>query len=488
MSEDIQVSRTGPEETVGVQAVELGRKRKPLFKSLNEKDMSLYETIMAKETEAGGSSSQGVTIERKEHPFRFDMVSTFQTVNVFHGRCLHTKVNSTVGLGFESEADKKRAAAKRKDLPEPDVTPEEEISKIDEVLNPLTEHTWQDALSDSCEDYWQTGNGYLEIVRKESKQDSPITGIFHIPAPEVFVVVENNNYDRHYEIASGDEAGVRKFAKFGDLDSFLVRQAAGDTQVAGSLAINTGTEEKDRVSEVIHFRQPTALSRWYGFPDWLPAVTGIELMQCLLQFEYDFFLNRGVPEFMLFILGQKLNKKDHDKIKTAMQSAIGLGNSHKSLMLNLQNPLVKIQLEKLAMESKSDGNQFAGMSDSLSLQIVSAHGVPPLLAGIQIPGKLGATNELVQALTAFQALVISPAQRIFMQKLWSTLGKEPELGLTMADFKLNTLLDEIDMDHLDTVSRMRQSPQEAAAQGRDIDEGVLKAGIEKVLARLIAKS
>lgn len=485
MSQDVQITRTGKEETIGVHTVEMTRERVPLFAEITEKGKSLLQTILTKETPAGGASSQGVTKQKKEHPFRFDLTSTFQTVNVHHSRCLHAKVGSTVGLGFESEADRKRKDAKKKGLPEPDVSPEQEISKVDLVLNPLTEHSWTDVLTDVCEDYWQTGNGYLEVVRSDKSQSSPIKGIFHIPAPEVFVVVENDSYDRHYEIQSNDAAGARRFAKFGDLTDFLVRQAKGDTHVAGSQTVNSSDTTK--VSEVIHFRRPTSLSRWYGFPDWLAGVAAIELMQCLLQFEYDFFLNRGVPEFMLFILGQKLTKEDNKKITDAMQSAIGLGNSHKSLMLNLQNPQVKIQLEKLALESKSDGNQFATMSDSLALQIVSAHGVPPLLAGIQIPGKLGATNELVQAMTSFQALVVSPAQRIFEQKLNNTLGKE-DLGLTIADFKLNTLLDEIDLGQLDTISRMRQSPQEAAAQGRDIDDGVLKEGLNKVLERLIAKS
>lgn len=473
---------------------------RPLHATLSKEigEGSFYDAVF-KADGTTGASTQGVSLGRKLHPFNFDMLGRFQSVNVHHGRSIHAKVAATVGLGFETPNDRKKKDAKVTGVPlRPSELPADgDIASIDRLLNPLCSHSWQDTLNDVAEDFWQSGNGYLEVVRDDA---GTIVGIHHLPARETYVVIEDNRYNRHYAIqGSEDSSGNRLFAKFGDLNDFLKRFGKGTN--SQSFGFVTGPVNKDTVSEVIHFRRPTSLSRWYGFPDWLAAVAYIELAQCLVQHEYDFYLNRGVPEFMLFILGQQLNSKDKQRIETAMQSTIGLGNQHKSILVNLPNAGkdMTVQLEKLALEGKSDGSLFASMTEALALQVVSAHGVPPLLAGIQIPGKLGAANEMIQAMQAFQTLVISPVQRLFRQTLSNTLVRDGTTGVTDADLVLNTILDEIDVARADTMARMRQSPQEAESEGRDLDEGLkkmddeqrgalLREAIDGVLDRLISRS
>lgn len=459
-----------------VEFTRLSKMLNPLFKDINKSAMEqLFKA-------AGGnvnSSSQGTDTGIKEHPFDYDMVARFQTANPHHGRCIHTKVSATVGLGFETEADKARMRAKRQGLPEPDSSAEQEISKVDTVLDPLTRHSWQDLLNDVAEDYWQTGNGFIEVVRQELKDDSDVIGLYHIPAREVKVNVEDRRYNYHFEVTSPDDVGgSRLFARFGDLERFVEAHKEGSTRSTpgqlGRLQITTGSDGQRGIitSEVIHIRRPTSLSRWYGFPDWLSAVPSIELAQMLIQHNYDFFLNRGVPEFMLLLFGQRLDKATRATLEKTLQPVTGLGNSHKSVIVSL--PLnSKAQMEKLALEHSADGQMFSAMSDNLGLQILSAHGVPALLAGIQIPGKLGASNEMVQAMIMFQILVISPAQRIFERTLTKCLGDENTgLDLSAGDFTLNKLLTQIDLPALDTVARQRQDPTEASAQGRTPDQGL----------------
>ena len=476
-----------PQETTGMVTV-MPRVSRTLYSTQlaeESEGRSLLDTILKTQGGESTPSNQGVSVGRKSHPFNFDIVARFQTVNVHHGRSIHAKVAATVGLGFETPNDKKKNDAKitGEILSSEDLPPEDDVSVIDTNLNPLCEHSWQDALNDVAEDYWTTGNGYLEAVRNDSKQ---IVGLHHIPMKEVYVVIEDLRYNRHYEIqGTDDSSSLRLFAKFGDLDGFLARNSKDS--VASAFA---GEVSRKTTAEVIHFRRPTSLSRWYGFPDWLAATAAIELMQCVTQHEYDFFLNRGVPEFMLFIMGQGLNAKDKEKIETAMQSTIGLGNQSKSLLINLVagKDSIQVQLEKLAMENKGDGSQFSATSESLALQIVTAHGVPPLLAGIQIPGKLGASNEMIQAMQAFQTLVIEPAQRQFRQTLLNTLGSDDTLGLTAGDLVFNTITDAIDVKTADTAARMRQSPQEAAAEGRNLEDGVKKEWTDEERGRLIGQA
>jgi len=389
-------------------------------------------------------------------------VTQFQTSNEHHGTCIHTKVAATVGLGFADSRKKKIDPATAQ------VEWEDVESKVDETLNPLCEINFQDVLSDVIEDFWQVGNGYMEIVRRGNGKQ--ITGIHHLPAPQVYVFIEDSSYRFHYEIISDEGKPPRRFARFGELEEFKTRLNSSNK----AIDFTVGEEAQDSISEVIHFRRPSSLSRWYGYPDWMSCVPSIELVQCLHLFKYDFFLNRGVPEFMLFILGGKLKKDDWQKVEDALKANIGKGNTHKSLALNLAQQEITVQLEKLAMEGKQDDG-FENTKDNLAMGIVTAHRVPPLLAGILIPGKLGASNELANALMAFQALVCGPAQRHIQQTLGYTLGNSsPNGGLSRrpTNFKFRKITEEIDIGQMDTISRMREPVASAKAKGRDIDEGL----------------
>lgn len=416
---------------------------------------------------ADGYSRQGLTLGEQHHPYDFEQVRSFLTTNEYHAACINTKVSATVGLGL-IDSQQEEVAESPIDGEPPRVRKKFVQANADELLNPLCDVSFADLISDVCEDFWQTGNGYIEVVRRQS--DKEVVGLFHCPAANPVIFLEDTSYNYHYLLKTSEGDGSdRRFARFGDWDGMVARSGEG----SGLAVFDVPAEQQsdEFISEIIHFRQPTSLSKWYGFAKWLAAVPAIELAQMLMQWKYDFFQNRGVPEFIFLLVGQKLKQEDWEQIENALRANIGLGNSHKSLALNISNPEVKAQVEKLAMESKGE-DTFDTTKTSLGLSVVTAHSVPPLLAGIQIPGKLGATNELPNALAAFQLLVIGPAQRLFQQTLGATLGGDDGVaGLSVEDFAFTKITEEINIGSMDTVARMRQSPMQAANEGRDLRDG-----------------
>jgi capsid portal protein len=453
------------ERAVIVKAIE--RSRQTLYTNQTP-GQSLSAVLLHKEDAKGETASnQGVNKGLRSRPFDFTQVKLLQLANEHHANCIHTKVAATVGLGFLSDKERQiRADKAAGKMTTAQIGADWKQSKVDEVLNPLCDHSWQDTLNAIAEDYWEVGNGYLEVVRGG---EGKISGLHHIMSNEVWICVEDDLFNFHYEIQSGEGAGGNRiFAAFGDKEELKVRLT---TKTAGT-SVGMSDEAKDRISEVIHFRRPTGLDKWYGYPDWISCVAAIELIQCLRQYKYDFFNNRGVPEFLLFVMGQKLEEEEWKKITDALEANIGRGASHKSVALNIPNEQIKIELHKLAMEGGND-DTIDKSNETYQMAIVSAHGVPPLLAGIMIPGKLGASNELPNAIRAFQTLKIGQTQRLFQQRLGTTLGgKDTSLGLTMDDFTFRTITDAIDLDQMDTSTRMRQTEGQAAAQGRDLKAGV----------------
>lgn len=427
-------------------------------------------TTISKALNEGAPSRQLLATGRKAHPADFAKIQLFEIHNPHHSTCLHTKTEATVGLGHTS-------------------------GSVADALDPLCRISWQDTQNAIAMDFWNTGNGYLEVVRASPDPTSEIRGLYHLPSAYTYINVEDEDANIHFEVSGrrpevvgGTAAdmragfmGNRRFAAFGDAARFRERNEV---------------PADGRVSEVIHFRQPSSLNRWYGFPRWIAATASMELAQTLTQERFDFFLNRGVPEFMLWILGAQVNTKDWEKIEAALKAQIGYQNSHKSLAVNLPEPDVTVQLDKLDAESKPDAQMFKDMSEVLALNIVSAHQVPPLLAGILIPGKLGAANELPNAIRAFQLLTIRPAQRIFESVLDCTLGDDlygiP--GLDRGAFAHSTLVDEMDLEMMDVSSRMRQTEPEAQAEGRNLSEGLRRELVDlddkgaEVIAKVLSKT
>lgn len=471
-----------------------------------------------------GASRQNVWTGIKQHPFNYASADIFAGYNVHHSACIEAKVMATVGLGFSrapvtemveqmtpmeqneqsqanveadrelraKEIDAKAKAATKPagpvkkamvEQPKMDLKtgkPELEArSEVSRVLDPYCRTTFQDVLVKMEYDRCSKGTGFIEVTRDDNDQ---IAGIHHVPANACYIVVDDEDGNVHYEVTGLSNGGPwsRVFAAYGDRDNLIERAGRMGGYlpgIAGEIRLNQasrrrgrprkGSFEQNRISEIIQFDLPSPFDRHYGYVEWLSATIRIELVQCLHRHTFDFFLNRGVPEYILAVVGAKINKRDWDSLEDKMKGHIGVGNSHKSMQINIPEKDADVQLHKLALEGKTDG-LFHEMDDALALGIVSAHGVPPLLAGILIPGKLGATNELPNALMAFQALKIGPRQEQIEQVLQNTIGKD--LGLDEKELKLRTILEEIDVKNADTIGRMR-TPL-AQAGGRDLSEGV----------------
>jgi hypothetical protein len=518
-STEVRSEGGGKPEFRDVQALLLPRRKadlKELVRKFLETDGKLRHRA---------ASRQGDWTGFKQHPFNYESADVFASYNVHHSACIEAKVMATVGLGFvratveeeveqitpieqaeqdqanidadrelkgreidvkEKQAAKRPAAVKKAMVKQPKIDqatgkPELEArSEVSRVLDPLCKTTFQDVLIKMEYDRASKGSGFIEVTRGE---DGAPAGIHHAPANSVFVVVDDDEGNFHYEVVGLSNGGPwsRVFAAYGDVDGLIERASKNGGYlpgVAGDIRLNRATKRpgrppksnsraQDRLSEIIQFDLPSPVSRHYGYVEWLSATIRLELVQCLHRHTYDFFLNRGVPEYILAIVGAKIQKKDWDRLEEKMQAHIGPGNSHKSMQINIPEKGAEVQLHKLALEGKTDG-LFHELDEALAVGIVSAHGVPPLLAGIQIPGKLGATNELPNALMAFQSLKIGPRQEQIEQKLQNTIGQE--MGLDEKELKLRTILETIDVNKADTIGRMREPL--AAAGGRDLSAGV----------------
>jgi hypothetical protein len=422
-------------------------------------------------------SKQGGLIGRVQQLIDYEAVSLLKDHNVHHSAALEAKARATVGLGHRSD-------------------------KVAEKMNEFCVISWQDTLDAITADYFEYANGFLEVVRNPK---GAIRGTYHIPAKDVWFHLEENRNVFHYEIAQqGDFAltsqlsGLR-FARFGERDDFIKRREIQN-------------EKKDFVSEIIHFPLNRGRkSPYYGYMDWAAATPSMELDHCVTQYMFDFFFNGGVPEAIYNILGRKLDPDDWEKIKAKFAEHVGIGNRRRILLLNIAGEDVSVDFQKLTVDGQTTGDNQP-MVDAQALKVLSAHRTPPILAGVTQPGKIGANNEITNAMMLFQLLAIGPAQKQISQIFASTLG-DPKLnggvGLTSDDFLgvgsgdpeddptkppnqetgmpaqrpkdhkgngFRTILDELDLGKTETVGKMRMSMAESQSRNRDLNQGTASRG------------
>lgn len=463
-----------------------------LSKDIFGDEGKLYEVLRkAAKATREAESNQGSQFGRRLHLIAKDRARDMRDFNVHHSACIDAKVTSSVGLGHREQ-------------------------KIHDVLDPLCQFSWQDTLNAVAEDLIEGADGFIEVVRGDRSNQELITGLFHVSGPNTFVEVEeqDNNTNYHYSVIGETTRGNDVvMARFGDLARLKERFGVGQGRRGRPSKMQRERAQRRRAhtlsgsimdSEIIHFRRPTARSRWYGFPDWLAGTPSIELVQCMTQHEFDFYFNRGVPEFLLFLIGQQLPSNCWEEVKNVLGSGQGLGNSHKSGAFHfpVSPEEMEVVLHKLALENTEDG-AFSAKSDTLASQIVSVHGVPPILAGLQIPGKMGGNNEGPNSLLLFQRRKLSAIQKLVSSTLACTIGlkgqtlNQPEasparltrdafLGVNHQDpiddhgrpmhpergNGFNSILDGMSLGAMDTMSRMREP---ITGSSRDLKDGILSS-------------
>ncbi len=375
-------------------------------------------TKMASEDAAAGDTNAGVGVGLKRPLINKLMARELRDFNATHAICIDAKVSSTVGLGHRKQ-------------------------EIHKVLDPLTRFSWQDTLDALAEDYFETGECYLEAVFADGEDPTKITGLHHVESAQIEVEVEEegNSNDFHY-IVEGETGGAETIvmAKWGDLADLKMRYGQGEpAEAKDSIDGIDNTSGNDTLqtdhggsalqgtianSEIIHIRQSTNRSRYYGYPDYMSAVPSIELVQCMTQHEFDFYFNRGVPEFMLFLIGKNVGGCWKD-IESVIKAGQGPGNSHKTAGVHIPGSPEEnvIQIEKLAMEDAGNSG-FSEKSGTLDMRIATAHGMPPQLANIALPGKIGGANEGPNAMLTFQMRKLGQAQKNFSRMFSCTLGGE----------------------------------------------------------------
>ena len=357
-------------------------------------------------------------------PYNLDELAFFFDNSFANHAAINAKVANTVGLGYgfimsdivkarieEIEDTNQRVRAQRK--------VERAKSELANWLEELNdEDTFTHVLEKAMTDYEATGNGYIEIGRKNTGE---IGYIGHIPATTVRV---RRMRDGYVQIVN---QRVVYFKNFQDKKT-----------------INPVTADQ-RPNELIHIKKYSPKNTYYGVPDVVSAATSVVGDQLAARYNIDYFENKAVPRYIVTLKGAKLSSEAEDKLFRFLQSGLR-GQNHRTLYIPLpgDGPDNKGEFKMEPVENGIQEGSFDKYRTSNVHDILMAHQVPISKVGSD-PGS-SIASALVSDRT-FKEQVARPSQKN-LEKTINKLIKE-KTDILLLKFNELTLTDENTQSQID---------------------------------------
>lgn len=386
-------------------------------------------------------------------PYNLDYLAKLYEMSSPHYAAVNAKVSNIVGLGYDfvesnltkrklEEVEEKEGVKKmRKKL----ARARDELRDLLDELN--EEDTFAEIMSKVWKDYEATGNGYIEIGRKNN---GVIGYVGHVPSTTIRI---RRQRDGFVQIISNKAVFFRNFGK-------------DDKNPIGN---------DDSPNELIHIKKYSPSSTFYGVPDIIAAKQAVAGNEFSARFNLDYFENKAVPRHVIILKGATINPNLARNILEFFETGLK-GKNHRSLFIPLpgdsQDKKVELKIEPV--EAGVQDASFNNYRKANLSEILMAHRVPLSKVGLAEGVSLAVARD---ADKTFKEQVCQPEQRIIEKKLNKIIKEFTDMFV----LKLNemTLTDEDTQSKIDE-RRIKTGTETANEQRARRGMSAIKGGDERV--------
>lgn len=352
-----------------------------------------------------GAVSVSTTYARNQgvipHPYSDSDIAQYENLDSTFKECISIKADTIAGIGIHFASE--------------NIDSKKEFKKFIKMPNNSISTSFLKILRMLEKDYQSRKNAFMEVVKSGNK-----VAMYRLPAYTMFVLPKFEGG----KAILGEAAGYKQIIRSGAINptSFLPFPATGDL--------------KDGVHYVVHFRNETDYSDYYGYPTALPHLADLVRQNYLAdQFNINFFSNNAQPSYAILVTGGKLSKKGQEKIKKFINSDLkGVENSHKMLYMSVDNEKANIQIVPI---SKTLDEQFRNMKLDNRNQIALYMRVLPKLLGISSGGNFGGGSAGIADLKTYLEVTDKPRKKeicgILDNVFERVFGFDPETELDSMD-------------------------------------------------------
>lgn len=172
---------------------------------------------------------------------------------------------------------------------------------------------------------------------------------------------------------------------------------------------NPATAKKDKRQIMVYTPYRTSLD-YYSHPHYVGGLKDIEILSEVASFHIN-NLRNGLTQNVAITTFMK--NANQDQLKQLQRNFklnyTGVRNAGGAIFQNVPHPDLKPVIE--AIPQNLDSEYFTDLNEVHAQNVLSAHQITsPTILGIQTAGKLGQSQEMIDAYSLFQNIVILPLQ------------------------------------------------------------------------------
>ena len=216
--------------------------------------------------------------------------------------------------------------------------------------------------------------------------------------------------DMNWIDASRIASGKRD--EFGNIDCYYYSDNWKDTRNNPPRKIEAYDTNKDGMRQLMFIKYDDNNMDYYALPNYYSALRWIKADS--LMGEYNLAaINNGFSPSIVFKFYKKPTPEERRMNAESIKAQHGgTRNAGKALIFYADGKDLAPDVDTL--DATNIDQRLIQVADQIVQQIITAHRAHPQLLGIQTPGKLGYSSELLQSCEIFNAMVIEPERKLIM--------------------------------------------------------------------------
>lgn len=169
--------------------------------------------------------------------------------------------------------------------------------------------------------------------------------------------------------------------------------------------------KKDQV-QLLYVKNPSVTGRYYGMPQYTSGLNYIAANAAISKYHLSVVENGFNPGLAIKFYKKPQSPEERSAIVKGIHKEYG-GKSNAGKVMILFSDGKDLSPDIQPIEVSNLDKQFTVLSEDITNNVIYSHnGVSPILYGVQTAGKLGTTQEFINAFTILDKVVIEPERRI----------------------------------------------------------------------------
>jgi len=216
--------------------------------------------------------------------------------------------------------------------------------------------------------------------------------------------------DMNWIDASRIASGKRD--EFGQVKSYYYSENWSNTKQYPPREIEAYDPNAEGVRQLVFIKREDNNMDYYSLPTYFSALRWIKADGLMAEYNLA-AINNGFSPSIVFKFYKKPTPEERRLNSEAIKAQHGgAKNAGKAIILYSDGKDLAPDIDTL--DATNIDARLLQVADQIVQQIVTAHRAHPQLLGIQTPGKLGYSSELLQSWEIFDAMVIKPERKLVL--------------------------------------------------------------------------